>query len=35
MTDEERDAADELWEAFEKGIDETRAAQGMRTLFKW
>jgi len=32
MTDEEREAEDRLWEDFLKGINETRAALGMRLL---
>ena len=32
MTDEEREAEDRLWEDFQKGINETRAALGMRQL---
>jgi hypothetical protein len=32
MTDAEREAEDRLWEEFEKGINETRAALGMRPL---
>lgn len=32
MTDEEREAEARFWEEFEKGINETRAALGMRLL---
>ena len=32
MTDEEREAEDRFWEDFQKGINETRAALGMRQL---
>jgi len=32
MMDEEREAEDQLWEVFQKGINETRAALGMRQL---
>lgn len=32
MTDEEREAEDRFWEEFERGINETRAALGMRQL---
>ncbi len=32
MTEEERDAEDRLWEDFQKGINQTRAALGMRPL---
>ncbi|MDQ3814629.1 MAG: hypothetical protein M3347_11850 [Armatimonadota bacterium] len=32
MTDEEREAEDRLWQDFQKGINETRAALGMRLL---
>jgi hypothetical protein len=32
MTDEELEAEDRLWEEFMKGINETRAAMGMRLL---
>ena len=32
MTDEEMEAEDRLWEEFQKGINETRAAAGMRLL---
>ena len=32
MTNEEREAEDRLWDDFQKGINENRAALGMRTL---
>jgi len=32
MTDEEREAEDRFWQDFEKGINETRSALGMRLL---
>jgi ribosome-binding protein aMBF1 (putative translation factor) len=32
MTDEERDTEDQLWEDFQKGINQTRADLGMRQL---
>lgn len=32
MTDAEREAEDQLWEDFQKGINETRAELGMRQL---
>jgi microcystin degradation protein MlrC len=32
MTDAEREAEDRFWEEFERGINETRAALGMRQL---
>lgn len=32
MTEDERDAEDRLWEDFQQGINETRAALGMRKL---
>jgi hypothetical protein len=32
MTDEEREAEDRIWEDFQNGMNETRAALGMRQL---
>jgi hypothetical protein len=32
MTDAEREAEDRLWEAFQQGVNDSRAALGMRTL---
>jgi hypothetical protein len=33
MTDEEREAAERLWEEFQQGVNETRDALGMRRVF--
>lgn len=33
MTQKEREAEDQLWQDFQRGLNETRAALGMRLLF--